>query len=257
MNSSNNNNGTPDFFSWLVIFILFGSGAWPIALFLLVRKLFASDVPKERRRAAPSLSKEYRDDQQDEELERLKKKLQQKQNAEKAKEAIRSFVKSPKEDKNTSLILTIAGALLMAAAAFLGVSSVGATSNAFLQASTALGAFLGGATMFASGILMKRTMQRQAAYLAIMGASEAMEISVIAKKAGVSKKQAERDLQRMIDKGFFGGSAYINKELGYIFMSSRADEELAEARKAAMEKTREATKLEAAKQNASAYDQIL
>lgn len=118
MNSSNNNNGTPDFFSWLVIFILFGSGAWPIALFLLIRKLFASDVPKERRRAAPSLSKEYRDDQQDEELERLKKKLQQKQNTEKAKEAIRSFVKSPKENNNSSAILTIAGALIMAAGAF-------------------------------------------------------------------------------------------------------------------------------------------
>ena len=111
--------------------------------------------------------------------------------------------------------------------------------------------------MFASGILMKRTMQRQATYLAILGPNEAMEIAVIAKKAGVSKKQAEKDLQRMIDKGYFGESAYINKELGYIFMSNRADEELTAARKAAMEKTREATKLEAAKQNASAYDQIL
>ena len=257
MNSSNNNNGTPDFFSWLVIFILFGSGAWPIALFLLIRKLFASDVPKERRRAAPSLSKEYRDDQQDEELERLKKKLQQKQNTEKAKEAIRSFVKSPKENNNSSAILTIAGALIMAAGAFLGFKAIGATGDVGLQVWTALGTFLGGGCMFASGIMMKRSMQRQAAYLAIIGPNEAMEISTIAKKAGVSEKQAGKDLQKMIDKGMFGESAYINKELGYIFMSSRADEELTAARKAAMEKTREATKREAVKQNASAYDQIL
>ena len=257
MNSSNNNNGTPDFFSWLIIFILFGSGAWPIALFLLIRKLFASDVPKERRRAAPSLSKEYRDDQQDEELERLKKKLQQKQNTEKAKEAIRSFVKSPKENINNSTLLTIAGALIMAAGAFLGFSAIGATGDIGLQVWTAMGTFLGGGCMLASGIMMKRSMQRQAAYLAIIGPNEAMEISTIAKKAGVSEKQAGKDLQKMIDKGMFGESAYINKELGYIFMSSRADEELTAARKAAMEKTREATKLEAAKQNASAYDQIL
>ena len=40
-------------------------------------------------------------------------------------------------------------------------------------------------------------------------------------------------------------------------MSSRADEELTMARAAAMQKTREATKKEAAKQNAVAYDQIL
>ena len=257
MNSSNNNNGTPDFFSWLIIFILIGSGAWPIALFLLIRKLFASDVPKERRRAAPSLSKEYRDDQQDEELERLKKKLQQKQNTEKAKEAIRSFVKSPKENINNSTLLTIAGALIMAAGAFLGFSAIGATGDIGLQVWTAMGTFLGGGCMLASGIMMKRSMQRQAAYLAIIGPNEAMEISTIAKKAGVSEKQAGKDLQKMIDKGMFGESAYINKELGYIFMSSRADEELTAARKAAMEKTREATKLEAAKQNASAYDQIL
>ena len=257
MNSSNNNDGKSDIFSWIIILILFGSGAWPIALFLLIRKLFASDVPKGQRREAPSLSKTDRDEQQDEELERLKKKLQQKQNAEKAKEAIRSFVKSPKENKNSVAILTIAGALIMAAGAFLGFSAVGATGDVGLQVWTALGTFLGGGCMFASGILMKRTMQRQATYLAILGPNEAMEIAVIAKKAGVSKKQAEKDLQRMIDKGYFGESAYINKELGYIFMSNRADEELTAARKAAMEKTREATKLEAAKQNASAYDQIL
>ena len=40
-------------------------------------------------------------------------------------------------------------------------------------------------------------------------------------------------------------------------MSSRADEELARAREAAMQKTREASKKEAVKQNAEAYDQIL
>ena len=257
MNSRNNNNGKSDIFSWLFIFFLFTTPASPVALILLILKLFASDVPKGERREAPPLTKAEKDAQQDEELERIKKKIQQKQNAEKTKEAIRSFVKSPKEDKNSSALLTIAGALIMAAAAFLLARSIGATGDVGLRITTGLGALLGGGCMFASGILMKRTMQRQATYLAILGPNEAMEIAVIAKKAGVSKKQAEKDLQRMIDKGYFGESAYINKELGYIFMSNRADEELTAARKAAMEKTREATKLEAAKQNASAYDQIL
>ena len=145
----------------------------------------------------------------------------------------------------------------MAAAAFLLARSIGATGDVGLQIATGLGTLFGGGCMFTSGILMKRAMQRQAAYLAIIGPNEAMEISAIAKKAGVSEKQAGKDLQKMIDKGMFGESAYINKELGYIFMSSRADEELTAARKAAMEKTREATKREAVKQNASAYDQIL
>ena len=118
MNGRNNNNGSSDFISWLVIFILFASGAWPVALFFLIRKLFASDVPKWQRKEAPSLSKEYRDERQDEELERIKRKLQQQQNMKKAQDTIRSFVKSPKENNNSSALLTIAGALIMAVAVF-------------------------------------------------------------------------------------------------------------------------------------------
>ena len=128
MNSGNNGEKS-DFLSWLVILILFGSGAWPIALFLLIRKLFAPDIPKQKRREAPPLSQAERDERQDQELEKLKKKLQQRQNAEKAKETIRSFVKSPKEDKNSSAILTVAGAMIMTAAAFLLLMSRGATGN--------------------------------------------------------------------------------------------------------------------------------
>ena len=119
--------------------------------------------------------------------------------------------------------------------------------------STAIGALLGGGCVLTSGILMRRAMQRYTAYLAIIGPNEAMEIETIAKKVGVKRKQAEQDLQKMIEKGYFGDTAYINKELGYIFMSSRADEELARAREAAMQKTREASKKEAVKQNAEAY----
>jgi 5-bromo-4-chloroindolyl phosphate hydrolysis protein len=104
---------------------------------------------------------------------------------------------------------------------------------------------------------MRRALQRYSAYLAIIGPNEAVEIETLAKKVGVKPKQAERDLQKMIEKGYFGKSAYINKELGYIFMSSRADEELTRARAAAMEKTRETSKKEAVKQSAEAYDQIL
>ena len=111
--------------------------------------------------------------------------------------------------------------------------------------------------MLASGILMKSALQRYSSYLAIIGPNDAMEIDTIAKKAGVRPRRVVRDLQKMIDKGYFGPAAYVNKELGYFFRSSKADEELTAARAAAMHKTREATKKEAVKQNAVAYDQIL
>ena len=235
MDNRNNGNNKSEFFSWFVIILLFAGGGWPIALFLLIRKLFSSDIPRSQRREAPYLSREQELKRQQEELERMKKKFQQEQTTRKAKQAIRSILKSPKENKNTSWLLTIAGAPI----------------------STGIGALLGGGCVLTSGILMRRAMQRYTAYLAIIGPNEAMEIETIAKKVGVKRKQAEQDLQKMIEKGYFGDAAYINKELGYIFMSSRADEELARAREAAMQKTREASKKEAVKQNAEAYDQIL
>ena len=256
MDNSNNENNKSEFFSWFVIILLFAGGGWPIALFLLIRKLFSSDIPRSQRREAPYLSREQELKRQQEELERMKKKFQQEQTTRKAKQAIRSILKSPKENKNTSWLMTIAGALIMAVAVFWGIPAA-IQSGTIYAISTAIGALLGGGCILTSGILMRRAMQRYTAYLAIIGPNEAMEIETIAKKVGVKRKQAELDLQKMIEKGYFGDTAYINKELGYIFMSSRADEELARAREAAMQKTREASKKEAVKQNAEAYDQIL
>ena len=256
MDNRNNENNKSEFFSWFVIILLFAGGGWPIALFLLIRKLFSSDIPRSQRREAPYLSREQELKRQQEELERMKKKFQQEQTTRKAKQAIRSILKSPKENKNTSWLMTIAGALIMAVAVFWGIPAA-IQSGTIYAISTAIGALLGGGCVLTSGILMRRAMQRYTAYLAIIGPNEAMEIETKTKKVGVKRKQAEQDLQKMIEKGYFGDTAYINKELGYIFMSSRADEELARAREAAMQKTREASKKEAVKQNAEAYDQIL
>ena len=255
-NRNNRNNGTSEFFSWFIIALLFAGGGWPIALFLLFRKLFSSDVPREQRREAPSLTKEQELKQQQEELEKMKKKLQQKETTQKAKQAVRSILQSPKENNSSSWLLMIAGALIMAGAVFWGIPSAIQAGGVY-PIGTAVASLFGGGCMLASGILMRRALQRYSAYLAIIGPNEAVEIETIAKKVGVKPKQAERDLQKMIEKGYFGKSAYINKELGYIFMSSRADEELTRARAAAMEKTRETSKKEAVKQSAEAYDQIL
>ena len=110
----NNRRNKSDFFSWFVIILLFASGFWPIALFLLIRKLFYSDVSKteRERREAPSLTKEETIRQQEAELERLRKKVQQKAMSYKAKETIRSIIQSPKENDRSAAILTIAGALV-------------------------------------------------------------------------------------------------------------------------------------------------
>ena len=45
----------------------------------------------------------------------------------------------------------------------------------------------------------------------------------LARTLGYSQRRTERDLQKMIDKGYFGGKAYLNVELGYLFRSGEAD----------------------------------
>jgi hypothetical protein len=52
----------------------------------------------------------------------------------------------------------------------------------------------------------------------------------------------EKDLQKMIDRGYFGGKAYLHMELGYLFRSGQADVDIQkqrEAQKAEAQKTAE------------------
>ena len=93
MDNRNNENNKSEFFSWFVIILLFAGGGWPIALFLLIRKLFSSDIPRSQRREAPYLSREQELKRQQEELERMKKKFQQEQTTRKAKQAKALFVR--------------------------------------------------------------------------------------------------------------------------------------------------------------------
>ena len=259
-NSSNNRNkGGSGIGSWIAIAVLFSLGLWELALPWLFFKLFLPDVGKNQRREAPSLSREGT---QKEKAEQERKK-QQKETAAKARRMLKGLFQSPKDGSRTAILLIAVGALV----AIGGLSLFGAPLLALIRGSVAasdvstllqaLAVSIGGGAMVASGIGMKRSIKRYGTYLAVIGPNEAMDVSVIAKKSGVSKKQAMKDLQAMLDKGYFGESAYLNRELGYIFMSSRADEELSAARAAAAEKTRTAVKSEAAKQNANAYDQIL
>ncbi len=58
-----------------------------------------------------------------------------------------------------------------------------------------------------------------------MGDRPAMSVEELARVTGFSQRRVTKDLQAMISKGFFGGKAYLNRELGYFFRSSQADED--------------------------------
>ena len=55
-----------------------------------------------------------------------------------------------------------------------------------------------------------------------MGDREAVSFEELARTTGYSKRKVGKDLQKMLDRGYFGGKAYLNMELGYFFRSSDA-----------------------------------
>ena len=250
MNQNNNDNKNEKYgwTVWLVVAACFATGLWPVALIILFFKLFAPDVKKSERRTAPPLKREVKDPVEEREQQR-----QTDANSRKAvSNAVRSAFKTPGD--KASVALSICGGLTVFVGFFISLIAIAnVSSTALWPVFIGLSIMLGGGAMIFSGIKVKQAARRYAKYLAIIGTNEAVNISTIAMKAEVSEKRAAKDLQAMIDKGMLGPTAYLNKELGYLFMSTQADDELRRAKTAAEMKARQA----AAKKDAESYDEIL
>lgn len=211
--SGQKKNGS-DFAGWALIVFLFAVGVWPVALFLLFAKLFGGDAKKQQ--AAPPL--------QEQEVP------QKTHQPSKAKNAVGKVTKSPAAKKSNARRLKIIGAVVAVVGLMAAAEPLGMIPYSYDWLSVWLEDFLaglaiavGGGAMFFSGISMDRQMKRYAKYLAVMGDREAMPVEELARTLGYSERRVEKDLQKMIEKGYFGGKAYLNVELGYLFRSGEAD----------------------------------
>ena len=204
-----------DWGSWALIVFLFAIQLWPVALFLLFAKLFGSDA-KQKQEAPP--------------LQTERARTGQSAQSSKAKKAVGKVTKSPTAKKSNAKWLKIVGAIvaavgIVAAAEPLGMLPysydwLGVWLEDFLAA---LAIAVGGGARFLSGVSMDRQLKRYARYLAVMGDREAMPVEELARTLGYPERRVEKDLQKMIEKGYFGGKAYLNVELGYLFRSGEAD----------------------------------
>lgn len=212
-----------DWFPWALIVFFFVVDAWPVALILLFFKLFGSDEKK--RRTAPPL-----------ETAGAPRTARAAAPANRAAKAVKKVTRSPAAKKSNAKLLKATGAVLAVAGIWMAVN-VGLWLPELLQW---LALAAAGGAMLYSGVNMDRQLKRYAKYLAVMGDREAISVEELARTLGYSEKRVERDLQRMIDKGYFGGQAYLNVELGYLLRSGQADELLKKRRAAAREPVREA-----------------
>lgn len=72
-----------------------------------------------------------------------------------------------------------------------------------------------GGLMFFRGHYLNKMSRRSQRYILAIGNVDAMSIEEIAKRVNRKPAQAEKELQKLIDKGYLGEDAYIDHERGY------------------------------------------
>ena len=210
---------------WVAIVVLFALGAWPIALILLLVKLFGSDN-KRRQTSAPPLNQAG-----------PAKTAGSAGEPGGAKQVLGNAMRSPAPKKSNAKWLKIIGAVLVVcglAACWSPIDMMiwlGKVEIWYIEELLwALAIAVAGGAMLGSGVSIDRSLKRYNKYLAVVGSYEAMAVEQLARTLGYPRDRVEKDLQKMIDKGYFGDEAYLNVELGYLFRSGQADAELKQKR---------------------------
>ncbi len=138
--------------------------------------------------------------------------------------AVKQMTKPPKLKRSNAFLLKLCGVFL-SVFGILGMVNTGADAlfwefeefRFWLPVLLRFAALtVGGWAMLFSGLSMDRQLKRYSKYLLVMGDREAMPIEELSRTLGFSERRVEKDLQKMIDKGYFGGKAYLNVELGYL-----------------------------------------
>ena len=208
---------------WPLIILSFCFGLWPIGLVLLFGKLFADDGKKTAQNAPPLQGTPGQ----------AAASAAAPRRQTKAAKAVKKVTKSPAAKKSNAWWLKIGGLALL----FFGLNGMVDAIDSLLwvlQNGTAalwwledllggLAITAGGGAMLFSGFSMDRQLKRFSKYLLVMGDREAMPIDELARTLGYSERRVEKDLEKMIDKGYFGGKAYLNVELGYLFRGGNAE----------------------------------
>ena len=219
-----------DWLSWAVIVFLFVVNLWPVALIVLLAKLFGGDGKKPPEIGGAGMASSDRTGGAG--------KASGGREGEKtpasgrAKGTVQRMTRTPVTKKSTAKWLKIIGAIL-AAVGLLGMAGpmeaifwsdywVSLWLPELLQF---LALTIGGLAMLGKGVSMDRQLKRYPKYLAVLGDRESMGVEELSRTLGYPVRRTEKDLQSMIDKGYFGGTAYLNVEQGRLFRSGAAEEE--------------------------------
>lgn len=206
-------------FSWILIVFLYWA-AWPLGLALLLYKLFSSD-PKKSQQIPPPLGP----DSPYAGMEFQRRIVYQQ---------AEMVMKTPDQNRKTAKNLILVGAVACVIVILWTANQIlhlGGPEQAGLnEILRAVAILVGGAAMVVSGRGMLAGLQRYAGYVEVIGEKEAVDVDMISRKLNHGHVQVRKDLEAMIDRGYFDGKAYLNIELNYLFRTSTADTEFVKAR---------------------------
>jgi biotin operon repressor len=125
--------------------------------------------------------------------------------------------------KVLGLVVLMAGAF--AAMAPLAEMFVGGrlTGGQIWELMTYFAMAAGGFALFSGGIKMDSDLRRFARYLAVLGDREFIPLAELGKKLGWSVRRVSKDLEKMLDRGYFGGQAYMDQGQGLFFRTAQAE----------------------------------
>ena len=167
-------------------------------------------------RAAEDLAKEFAADE--------RKAAAPKKPAKKKKKS-----KKKEPEKLPGKLLRVIGLCLLALGAVVSVDAAAEILQGWTfyleDLFTGFGFAAAGGIMWGRGQYLARMARRTSRYVGAIGEAEAMPLSEIAKRVNRSEKETDRELQKLIDKGYLGDDAYIDHERGYFLRFGATVEE--------------------------------
>lgn len=236
--------------SWPVIIILFAIGLWPLALAALFMNLFSNGNEKKRSsvRRSPSAEKGRESFQGESAAEQAIRRARERAEAQWAQRRTEPAKAAPSQAGGqgpsaqrppqpqsagaagklqgprpfktplASILLRFFGAFFLIGGCAAGMTVITELAKGYggvEDAIQALAFLAAGGGMFLRGHQLARTTRRSQRYILAIGNADAMPVAEIAKRVNRTPEKAAKEMQRLIDKGYLGEDAYIDRERGY------------------------------------------
>ncbi|MGN1001755.1 MAG: hypothetical protein ACI4PC_03210, partial [Oscillospiraceae bacterium] len=230
--SSQNNQNNSDWFGWIAIVVLFCIPyTWPVALFLLIRKLTGADKKKRQPRHPYDIQREWQEQQRAQQSagqqtytgQQERPAGAQQQNAAQntaqnaaPKAPPKSAAGAKKAAKQSGPKLPRGKGLTIAGAIVTGIFGLGFLTQLadaiswgglgyMVSELVSLLAFLClGLVLLFCGLGRTRKGKRYHKYISLIGKRDSVSIEALAKTTGTSRRRVLNDLQDMLDDGLLG-----------------------------------------------------